>query len=165
MFDQIQDDVSPRLKLWDGVWALEVRHPLPVEVRTDIDFSITTSGLHDCALAKIKQLYLQFKISERTHAMLGVYGLEILLKFKSLYCLSVSFLLEVSPTSILNRKPGDMENLPFLIGLVIRILSQIPTSVSGVGWYIRHKNVLMPEGSQDTLKRITEQYKSVRGTA
>jgi len=163
---QVHDEVARRLDLWESTWILILSSPsLPVETSPDIDCSLAMSCLHDLALAKIRSLGLILDLDTSTPATFGVYGLEVLLKFTSLNYLNVHLHVNYG-RKYHTRSPvtkSDLANLPFFTGLVVRLLSHVPTSVPHVGWFMYYPGITSE--AQDTFRKVVQQYKSVRGSA
>jgi hypothetical protein len=163
---QIYTEVSPRLQLWDSTWKLDLRSRANLmAATTHIDCSLAMSSLHDLALAKIKHLSIRFRLDDSTPATLRISGLGFLLKLTSLRGLFVDLDVGVSlnKTSLTTEGPSDPENLAFLIGFMIRVLSYVPISAAYVGWYVYYPG--MPKGGNKTWQKILLQYESVRGSA
>lgn len=132
---QIHNEVSPRLRLWDSSWILRVESAtMPQGTTTSVDCSFLMSSLPGVTLARITKLQLSFLVDASTHATFGVYGLRFLLKMKSLRSLTISLMLWDIPLGNAIQQSSDLENLPFVTGLVIRVLSHVPLSVSILIW-------------------------------
>jgi hypothetical protein len=163
---QIQAEVSQRLNIWTSIWILKIQSCTPsVGPITLINCPLAMSGLHDLALAKIRTLGLQFEITTYTPVISGIHGLESLLKLKSLYVLTTTLTVKSDRVFLKIKDLNELMNLPFITGFVIHVLSHIPTSVKGIGWYFYASGVVFEGGGNITLGEIAERYKSVRGSA
>jgi hypothetical protein len=161
---QVHNEVSHRLRLWDAVWSfLFILPSVPMEPNADMNSSLAVSHLHNCALAKIKNSFLEFKITTDTASTFDVRDLEFLLELKSVWFLHIFVDLKSSSPSIARKQLSDLENMLVVTGLVVCVLSHIPASVFSVEWYLYQNN--RPLRGNDTLSRIAEQYKYVRGSA
>ncbi|KAH0287346.1 hypothetical protein M436DRAFT_67491 [Aureobasidium namibiae CBS 147.97] len=162
---QIYNEISQRLWLWKAIWQVSFAHPpKQAELSTVLDCSLAMSSLHDLAIAKIQDLHIKFSINTSTDATLRVCGLEVLLKLKSLWILSIFIELTTSPNDPPIRGASDLENLPLVTGLVIRVLSHIPTSIKHVGWHIYHGSIPRRKYCP-FLQHLASQYESLRGSA
>ena len=164
---QIYNEVSERLRLWDSVWTLRSMSPhASTQPTTEADISLAMSVLHDSALAKIRILHLAFHIGKNTHAMLGMYGLEVLLRLKSLSILCVVLVLESLSSITATKGSYHLKNRPFITGFVTHILPYIPCRVPQVVWCMIDSDNLM-KGLEDgnIMEDIAGKYKSVKGSA
>jgi hypothetical protein len=159
---QIYNEVSRRLCIWNSAWKLRFRPSL--ELGTEVDLQRALSGLHDHALAKIRYLYVQSRMNKSTHATLGIYGLEVLLKLKSLGFVSMALILDSDAASVAIKSSSDLKNLPFITGFVLHMLPYIPTSVLNVCWCVIKSDSTF-EDDDDILYKIAKQYKSLQGSA
>jgi hypothetical protein len=163
---EIHNEVSRCLRLWGSTRFLEFTPPyVPAEHSIDMNCSLAMSGLHDLALAKIKLLHLSLNFSTSINTMFGICGLEALQKLRSLWHLAIFFNLETGPTGPAIKGLGDLENLPLVTGLVIRLLLHIPTSVEHVGWHLSHPSIQPRDQYCDYLKQLAIKYESLRGSA
>lgn len=161
---QIHNEISQRVRLWDG-WRVSFGYsPKHAEHSTVFDCSLAMSCLHDLALAKPSNLYLSFRMNTKTEPMLRVCGFEVLLKLKSLRNLSIFVYLTTSPKDPPIRGASDLEDLPLVTGLVIRVLSHIPTSVGRVGWHIFHGSIQTNKYCP-FLEQLASKFESHRGSA
>jgi len=163
---QIYNEVYQRLKLNDSTWTLEVPPPsLAVASRIDVDCSLTKHGLHDLALAKIRWFVLRFKLTTNSPTSFCVMGLESLLKLKSIWSLAVELDLDPGLEGSVHKPWCNSENMPFLIGFVICVLSYIPRSVSHITWYLWDSGRASGRRRNDDLTFLAEKYKFVKGSA
>lgn len=163
---QIHNEVSQRLAVWGSTWVLRlVLPPTLAEHSCGLDCSLAMSGLHDLALAKIETLHFRLTITPGTHATFSLCGLEALLKLKSLYEIIVVLELDTSHDIPVMKGMSDLENLPLVTGLVIRILSHIPISVRHIGWQINYRSNQPQPVYCDLLRQLAAKYKSLRGSA
>jgi hypothetical protein len=164
---QIHNEVSQRLGLWDyrTRWYLRFDLSVSTEHSTNLNFSFNNCGLHNLALAKIKDLKLSFDFAINVNATFSVCGLVELLKLKSLWHVNVFVYLKSDPAGPVIKELSDLEDLPLITGLVIRILSHLPASVTYVGWYINYSCIESSSRYCDFLEKLGEKYKSVQGSA
>jgi hypothetical protein len=155
---QIHNEVSRRLRLWESTWFLRVEHSI------DLNCSFAMFGLHDLAVAKIDHLYLSFHLDTSSNTTFDIRGLEALLKLRSLNVLVIIFYLDTGPTGSTIEEPSDIENMPLITGLVMRVLSHVPASVWRISWHLKHPSI--PIGQYcDLLDKLAKKYKSLRGSA
>jgi hypothetical protein len=159
---QIYNEVSQRLRLWNSHWRFRMAIPsTPVESATEVNCSLAMSDLHDLALARIRYLHLDFRTTTNPLTTFGLHDLKTLLKLKSLICIIIN--LHMDTVGLTANALNNLETSLFVTGFVVRVFSHIPTFVETVGWYIYYPGD--PWGRGDTLRKIAEQYKSVKGSA
>jgi hypothetical protein len=164
---QVHNEVSQRLRLWRMTWLLS--SPRVSELKehsTGLDFSLAMSGFHDLALAKIRSLHVSFNMTSSTDGTLGICGLEVLLKLKSLDHIAIFLCLKTDSAYPPIRGSSDLEKLPSVTEFVFCCLSHIPTSVGYVGWYIQHSSIQSSIYRVcDYLEKLATKYESHRGSA
>lgn len=162
---QIHNEVSQRLTTCRTIWVVRLVPPsTTAKDSCGMDCSLAMSGLHELALAKIKALHFRLRITASTDAVFSLCGLEVLLKLKSLRDIIVVLELDIYAILVIEEM-SDLENVPLVTGLVIRLLSHIPRSVRSLGWQINYRSSRPEPVFYEFLKQLATKYKSVRGSA
>lgn len=161
---QVHTEVTQRLVIWESIWTLRFSSPsLPLQARPNIDCSLAMSCLNDLTLAKIRFLHVSFSFGIGTTPVFAVDGLGILRKLTSLEDMYINLSLCLGTADPVIKKPSEVVNSPFVIGLVVCILAHIPTCVPYVQWWLYYPGIV--SSGYEPLRAVVNQYKSVRGSA
>jgi hypothetical protein len=138
----------------------------PTDGPAIMDLSLAMSCLHRSALAKIQDLSLSITVTNDYHAIWTRFDLSVLVHMIGLEILRMRIILGTYEDHVVYASTTDFTDMPYIAGIVIKCLSQIPCRIPYAFWRLNYWNEQQSwPVSSDAMARLAREHKILRGTA